>query len=339
MKAETTKRLFKAIASNSQGDILKLCEMVISEEIQIGHNKLADQLKKILAQISSEPAVNSSSDKAMAGVSHINQYKANLRELPRDKRSNAPLANKITFQNLRHHMILPLAVEQRFQNIEKEFVARERLATYGLRYKKKILLYGAPGCGKTLGAERIAFNLGLPLIKVRFDAIISSYFGGSASNLRTVFESVLSEPCVLLLDECDFIAKSRDVKNDVGEIPRIVNMLLTLLDEYSAPGLLIATTNLERNLDSALFRRFDDVIEMPLPSEEEIERLFKSTLSALKIEKNIVWKSIATKMKGCSAAAIVKVSEEAAKYAILEGRDNVKKDDLLRAASEIYRGQ
>lgn len=339
MKAETTKRLFKAIASNSKSDILKLCEKVISEEIEIGHGKLADQLKKILEQVTSDSATNNPSGRVAAGVAHINQYKTNIQELPRDRRSNAPLANKINFQQLRHHMILPSMVEQRFQAIEKEFVARERLATYGLKYKKKILLYGAPGCGKTLGAERIAFNLGLPLIKVRFDAIISSYFGDSASNLRAVFEGVLNEPCVLLLDECDFIAKSRDIKNDVGEIPRIVNMLLTLLDEYSAPGLLIATTNLERNLDSALFRRFDDVIEMPLPSDEEIERLFKSTLSALKIEKNIPWKSIVSKMKGCSAAAIVKVSEEAAKYSILEGRNNVNKDDLLRAASEIYRGQ
>lgn len=95
-----------------------------------------------------------------------------------------------------------------------------------MKPKKKILLHGAPGCGKTLSAERIAWNLGLPLLKVRFDSLISSYFGESASNLRLVFDYCKKEPVVLLLDECDFIAKSRIATQDVGEVPRIVNMLL-----------------------------------------------------------------------------------------------------------------
>lgn len=109
-----------------------------------------------------------------------------------------------------------------------------------------------------MSAERIAWNLGLPLLKVRFDSLLSSYFGESASNLRMVFDYCKNEPVVLLLDECDFIAKSRTTAQDVGEVPRIVNMLLTLLDEYDAPGLVIATTNLKVSLDEALFRRFDD---------------------------------------------------------------------------------
>ena len=78
---------------------------------------------------------------------------------------------------------------------------------------------------------------------------------------------------MLLLDECDFIAKSRINSQDVGEVPRIVNMLLTLLDEYNAPGLVIATTNLRISLDEALFRRFDDIIEIHKPSKNEIIRL------------------------------------------------------------------
>lgn len=124
-----------------------------------------------------------------------------------------------------------------------------------------------------MSAERIAWNLGLPLLKVRFDSLLSSYFGESASNLRMVFDYCKNEPVVLLLDECDFIAKSRTTTQDVGEVPRIVNMLLTLLDEYDAPGLVIATTNLKVSLDEALFRRFDDVIEMALPGKIERKRL------------------------------------------------------------------
>ena len=103
-------------------------------------------------------------------------------------------------------------------------------------------------------------------------SLYSSYFGESASNLRAVFDYCKKEPVVLLLDECDFIAKSRVSTQDVGEVPRIVNMLLTLLDEYDAPGLTIATTNLKVTLDEALFRRFDDVIEIPIPGVRERER-------------------------------------------------------------------
>ena len=92
-----------------------------------------------------------------------------------------------------------------------------------------------------MGAKRLAWNVGLPLLKVRFDALISSYFGESASNLRSVFETAKERPCVLLLDECDFIARSRTNTKDIGEASRIVNSLLTLMEEYDAPGLLIAT--------------------------------------------------------------------------------------------------
>ena len=84
-------------------------------------------------------------------------------------------------------MVLPGDVKERFARIEREYAARERLAGYGLRPRKTVLLYGPPGCGKSLGAKRLAWNTGLPLMKVRFDALLSSYFGESAANLRAVF--------------------------------------------------------------------------------------------------------------------------------------------------------
>ena len=193
-------------------------------------------------------------------------------------------------------MILPNEVEERLLSIKQEYVARERLKNFNLVPKRKILLYGPPGCGKTLSAERIAWNLGLPLLKVRFDSLLSSYFGESASNLRMVFDYCKSEPVVLLLDECDFIAKSRITTQDVGEVPRIVNMLLTLLDEYDAPGLVLATTNLKVSLDEALFRRFDDVIEMPMPGKSERMRLLEMTLSAIPVSPDVDMDEISNKL-------------------------------------------
>jgi SpoVK/Ycf46/Vps4 family AAA+-type ATPase len=231
-------------------------------------------------------------------------------------------------------MVLPSEVENRFQRVIKEFAARERLAQYGLLPRRKILLHGPPGCGKTLGAERLAWETGLPMVKIRVDSVLSALFGESASNLRQVFESARESPCLLFLDECDSIARSRTNLNDVGEIPRIVNTLLILLEEYDAPGILVAATNLTDSLDTAIFRRFDDVFEIPLPGKVEVENLLKMTLSSVEIDKKIKWTEYSEKLVGMSAAKIVRVAQEAAKSAVLSQELPVKQKHLMDALSE-----
>jgi SpoVK/Ycf46/Vps4 family AAA+-type ATPase len=326
MKAELIKRLFKAIFTEDIVSLKKIAHSIIDEERQLGHSKLADSLENIT--INEKPRfVTFGTKKSFSSNNN------GLSALP-ISRTNSPLASFIPREALKHHMVLPKAVEMRLQSIEKEYAAKERLGKYNLTPKQKILLHGAPGCGKTLSAERIAWNLGLPLLKVRFDALLSSYFGESASNLRTVFDYCKREPVVLLLDECDFIAKSRVSSQDVGEVPRIVNMLLTLLDEYDAPGLVIATTNLKVTLDTALFRRFDDVIEIPMPSTGERERLLKMTLSAIPVSPDIDYSKLAEKLDDCSAANIVLIAQRAAKYSVLNGSKKVEETHFDKAISE-----
>lgn len=148
--------------------------------------------------------------------------------MPKSKRNNSQLVSYIPREQLKHHMVLPEGVEERLLSIEQEYAARERLKRYNLVPKRKVLLYGPPGCGKTMSAERIAWNLGLPLLKVRFDSLLSSYFGESASNLRMVFDYCKNEPVVLLLDECDFIAKSRTTAQDVVGL-EILEFLMNIM--------------------------------------------------------------------------------------------------------------
>ena len=201
--------------------------------------------------------------------------------------------------------------------------------------KKKILLYGVPGCGKTLGAERLAWNTGLPLLKVRFDAMVSSFLGETASNLRSIFDKASENPCLLFLDECDSIAKSREDDREVGEIKRVVNAFLQILEEYeSSSGLLVAATNLNKSLDTALWRRFDDLIEVPLPGEQELESIVKQTLSAIEVGC-IDWALIVQQMSGFSAAQAVRVAQDAAKRAILEREELVIQEHLVEAIEEI----
>jgi SpoVK/Ycf46/Vps4 family AAA+-type ATPase len=164
---------------------------------------------------------------------------------------------------------------------------------------------------------------------------VSSYFGESASNLRAVFETAREKPCLLLLDECDFIAKSRVASKDIGEVARIVNTLLQLMEEYDAPGLLIATTNIESSLDDALFRRFDDVFKVPPPGPQEIEKLLRDTLSGVKTAENVHWEQLVSMLVGDSAAQVVKAAQDAAKMAVLYGNRIVEETHLLNSITEI----
>ena len=324
MNAEMLKRVVRAMAEGSPEDLERLAEKIIESEKQLGHGKLAQQLETILRR----PRSTKQRGRQPEGAN-------GLASLPQSRRHGDSLATLLPREDLEHHMVLPPATEARFARIEREFAARERLGAYGLAPRKTVLLYGPPGCGKSLGAKRLAWNTGLPLIKVRFDALLSSYFGESAANLRSVFEAAKERPCVLLLDECDFIARSRTDTKDIGEASRIVNSLLQLMEEYDAPGLLVATTNVEASLDQALFRRFDDAFLVPPPGPAEIEKLLKTTLEAIRTSDRMPWKSLVGSLNGAAAAMVVKAAQDAAKASVLEGQKVVTESLLRKAISEL----
>jgi SpoVK/Ycf46/Vps4 family AAA+-type ATPase len=326
MNADILKRMLRAIADGSQSDLDQLARKVVETERKSGHTRLAAQLEEILKK-----------PRETHGGRATTDSQRTLTELPLGRRNGATLATIVPREALEHQMVLPPHVEERFARIEKEYAARERLGVYGLRNRKTILLHGPPGCGKSLGAKRLAWNTGLPLLKVRFDALISSYFGESASNLRSVFDAAGQRPCVLLLDECDFIARSRIGSKDIGEAARIVNSLLLLMEEYDAPGLLVATTNVESSLDEALFRRFDEVFLVPLPGSSEIESLLKQALSAVDCASRIDWPGLVRRLDGMSAAMVVKAAQDAAKAAVLCGEKIVTEALLVNAVAELKR--
>lgn len=327
MNADIIRRVVRAIADGSQNDLARLAEKIVEAERRTGHKKLADQLEAILKQ--PRPRTNGRAPKT--------DDERHLKELPLSRRHGESLATLFTAESLEHHMVLPAATEERFARIEREYAARARLGLHGLRPRKTILLYGPPGCGKSLGAKRLAWNTGLPLMKIRFDALISSYFGESAANLRAIFIAAKERPCVLLLDECDFIARSRVNTKDIGEASRIVNTLLQLMEDYDAPGLLVATTNVESSLDSALFRRFDDVFLVPLPGAEEVEKLLRMALSAVMLAEPINWGQLVDRLSGAPAAMVVRTAQDAAKDAVLGGRKVVAQSDLELAIAELQR--
>ena len=320
MNATLMKRLFRVIQSGTSADVDVLCRRIVDEEKKQGHGRVAKELEQILT--AKQPPKSA-------------PHTGTLQRLPTSRRESAPLMQEIPVDKLRHHMVLPDAVERRFQRIEKEFAARTRLAKHGLKPRHRILLYGPPGCGKSLGAERLAWNTGLPLRKVRFDTLLSSYFGETMTNLRKVFDAAQASPCALFLDECDSLARSRTERNDVGEVTRITNALLEMLEDYKGDGLVIAATNLDSALDSALFRRFDEVLKVPLPGIDEICRMLQATLSPMVTDKAISWREIAQSMDGMSGSEVVHVAQNAAKHSVLEGRRSVGEADIRHALGEI----
>ncbi|MFS8037054.1 AAA family ATPase [Xanthobacter sp. AM11] len=159
-------------------------------------------------------------------------------------------------------------VTQAVGTIVDEWTDFEALATVDIVPSKTCLIYGAPGTGKTRLALWVARKLGLPVILVKLDGLVSSFLGTTARNIGNLFAFANRYRCVLLLDEFDAIAKVRDDPQEVGEIKRVVNALLQNLDVRQNIGLTIGITNHPKLLDPAVWRRFEIQLEIPKPDFE-----------------------------------------------------------------------
>jgi AAA+ superfamily predicted ATPase len=202
-----------------------------------------------------------------------------------------------------------------------------QLQKYGYGPKTKLLFWGPPGTGKTLTAHLLAYELGLPIAVLRLNTVISSFLGDTAAHLHRVFSRANSMPMVLLLDEFDAIGKNRDDPHDVGELKRVVNSLLQAMDAFrGTQSILIAASNHQYLLDPGLWRRFDDIVEFPLPSLDERRRLLCLLLNGVQSEFSAA--EIGTKMAHLSQADIEHVVKESVKTMILQGREYLRSRDI-----------
>lgn len=188
----------------------------------------------------------------------------------------------VDFKEARHGLadvILPEAIERNFQGLVREHQRADELASFKLEPRHKLLLYGPPGNGKTLLAEALAKELELPFIPVKYSGMIDSHLGESGKNLQTIFDYAANAPCVLFMDEFDGVAIDRGDSKDVGEIRRVTNQLLILLERLPASCMFVAATNAEELLDRAIHRRFDVVMEIPAPTLALRQRCVERELS------------------------------------------------------------
>ena len=293
----------------------------ISEERRKNHHVVARDLERLLGNFN----ITSYSPDALTllGVSSHN--------LPHDKERGLMLVEVSEAQRGLDTLILTEGVRESFRRIISENRQADLLRSHGLKPIGKVLLCGPPGCGKTVAAEAVAKELYLPLVLVRFDAIVSSFLGETAANLRKVFDFARTRPMVLLFDEFDAIGKKRTLEDEHGELKRVVNSFLQMLDAYRGEALIIAATNFQGLLDQALWRRFDDIIYFDKPTVAAIEELLIRSLRQTGIAPSIGLKHVAKCLVGMSHADVERIANDAIKDAILENYSRIEPDVLESA--------
>ena len=210
--------------------------------------------------------------------------------------------------------------------LERLVRERERLSELlhaGLDPTRTVLFTGPPGVGKTLAARWIARETGRPLLILDLSAVMSSYLGRTGSNLRHVLDYAKSVKCVLLLDELDAVAKRRDDFGEIGELKRLVTVLLQELDDWPPSGLLIAATNHSELLDPAVWRRFEQQVDFPLPQKEGV-RAFIECLLGEEVSEVREWTEVLSlAFSGHSFSDIEREINLARRAAVLNGKDLV----------------
>ncbi|SHN63705.1 MULTISPECIES: AAA family ATPase [Paenibacillus] len=206
------------------------------------------------------------------------------------------------------------------ERVVEEFITilgmKDQFAEHDVPMPNKMVMFGPPGTGKTLTAFHLAHRLQLPLVLVRLDAIIHSHLGETGSNVRKLFEYARANPCVLFLDEFDAVGRTRESNDEVKEMARVVNTLLQCLDEFEGDSILVAATNLETQLDHAIWRRFDTKMTYGMPDESS-RRLYISKLMGQFEQESRLEEFTCERLTGCSYADVEQIVLKAKRKAII----------------------
>lgn len=314
--AEQIKSLIKSFGDGNESRFFATAMQIAASEARKGHTTFAQELKKII-------------ERAKKGRSNSFLDDTKTISISKPKRELNELIEVFQPKVKLNDMVLNKQVRKSLDRVVEEQRKVELLRQHNLTPKRKLLLTGLPGCGKTMTAQALAGELGLAVFIIRLDGLMSKFMGESIAKLRMIFDAMEDYRGVYLFDEFDSIGAQRDQGQDVGEIKRVLNSFLINIEKDQSNSIIIAATNLPESLDKALFRRFDDIIRYPLPEIEDIEKVLKKNLSGFSISKGTSLNKIAKEAIGLSYSDIVGACEEAIKEMIIIGESKITVSSLL----------
>ena len=317
--AAQIKALLKSYADRDDSQFYAVALQVAAAEARKGHVAFANELRELIEKARQHQAII-----ARPGFLHIAQPQGEVADLLSVQHPSARLTD----------LILDEAVAAHVRRVLTEQRHLERLKSHALRPRQTLLLTGPPGCGKTFTASAIAGELSLPLFIVRLETLMTRFLGETASKLKLIFDAVEMTRAVYLFDEFDSIGIARGSENDVGEMRRVLNSFLVFIENHRGNSVIIAATNHGPMLDRALFRRFDDLIELGMPTVELAERTFHERLAGHENLSTVELKKLAHASDGLSFAEITRVCEEAIKDMLIHDKPALTIDTLLRIISE-----
>lgn len=323
----TADQIKGLLDSHFRGDDARfraIAAQVAARATSQGKGRLAGELRSILDRASAQHAVHPGAAPAAGGP----RVPRELEGLLLPSHPHTRLAE----------MVLDRGLKAELHRLVSEYQNRAKLRSRGLSPRRHLLLLGPPGCGKTMTASAIAGECGLPLMVVQLHALMSRFLGETAAKLHAVFEAMVKTEAVYLFDEFDAIGSLRLGQNDVGEIRRVVNSFLQLIEAHRSESLIVAASNLAPVLDPALFRRFDAILEYHLPKPGMVRPLVENRLSTFDTNR-LAWPKITTAAKGLSHADVVRAAEEAAKEMVLKDHPSVRSEDVARALQRLRRRQ
>ena len=232
-------------------------------------------------------------------------------------------------------MILAETLANQIRRVIREQRHAGRIVEHGLSPRRKLLLTGPPGTGKTMTASVLSRELGIPLFLVRLDGLITKFMGETAAKLRQIFDATGRTRGIYFFDEFDAIGSQRGLTNDVGEIRRVLNSFLQMIEQDRSHSLVVAATNHPVILDPALFRRFDDILQYDLPERSQISKLLEMRL-ATSAEEGIEWENLASFAEGLSYAEVTRAANEAKKDALIHSRSRVRMVDIRSMLCERW---
>lgn len=317
--AEQIKALLNSHVEGDDHRFYSVAMQVAAAEAKKGHGKLAQELRDLV-------------DRARTGARGTRASKGpTLIARPREELADLL---SVSYPKTRlSHMTLAPRVLARLKRILKEQHNFDKLNAHGLSPRRKLLFTGPPGCGKTMSASAVAGELGIPLFVVRLDGLITKYMGETISKLRLIFDAMQHTRAVYLFDEFDSIGSHRGFTNDVGEIKRVLNSFLMYIEQDESNSVIIAATNYPQNLDYALFRRFDELLEFELPSPELVAETLKNKLSSFgRVDADM--ETLTNAAAGLSFADVTMACEEAVKDAVIHNRKALTTEDVLTPLKE-----